>query len=184
MSHAITTGPRVYVACLAAYNAGHLHGAWIDLTDGVEYFDAACATILRTSPVPDAEELEVHDHEHIGADVGLGESRLIAAWFDDAGTVPDGHWQQTMAAFHGCLRDAIEAGPHSWQTQGVCGPFEYRHEAESESEDLAWDHIADSTPNFAEVSQMTYVSIEYKAAARDWFDLVSVCGLWYVVEST
>ena len=22
--------PRIYVACLAAYNAGYLHGAWID----------------------------------------------------------------------------------------------------------------------------------------------------------
>ena len=22
--------PRIYVACLAAYNNGHLHGAWID----------------------------------------------------------------------------------------------------------------------------------------------------------
>lgn len=23
-------GPRIYVACLAAYNNGHLHGRWID----------------------------------------------------------------------------------------------------------------------------------------------------------
>lgn len=26
--------PRVYVACLAAYNSGFLHGAWIDAGQG------------------------------------------------------------------------------------------------------------------------------------------------------
>lgn len=24
------TKPRIYAACLAAYNSGYLHGAWID----------------------------------------------------------------------------------------------------------------------------------------------------------
>ena len=24
---------RIYVACLAAYNSGHLHGSWIEVTD-------------------------------------------------------------------------------------------------------------------------------------------------------
>jgi antirestriction protein len=30
----LTTEPRIYVACLAAYNNGNLHGAWIDATQG------------------------------------------------------------------------------------------------------------------------------------------------------
>jgi hypothetical protein len=29
----MSTETRIYVACLAAYNAGYLHGEWIDVTD-------------------------------------------------------------------------------------------------------------------------------------------------------
>ena len=28
--------PRIYVACLAAYNAGRLHGRWIDANQSAE----------------------------------------------------------------------------------------------------------------------------------------------------
>ena len=31
--HPQTEQPRIYVACLAAYNNGILHGAWIEATD-------------------------------------------------------------------------------------------------------------------------------------------------------
>jgi len=53
----------IYVACLASYNAGTLHGAWVDL-DGV--FDAddiqeGIDWVLATSPAPDAEEYAIHD---------------------------------------------------------------------------------------------------------------------------
>ncbi len=34
MSEAIENAIRIYVACLAAYNNGILHGAWIDATQG------------------------------------------------------------------------------------------------------------------------------------------------------
>jgi Antirestriction protein (ArdA) len=30
----LITEPRIYVACLAAYNNGYLHGAWIDAIQG------------------------------------------------------------------------------------------------------------------------------------------------------
>ncbi len=36
--------PRIYVACLAAYNNGHLHGAWIDAAqDAWSIYDAVQA---------------------------------------------------------------------------------------------------------------------------------------------
>jgi len=31
-----TDTPRIYVACLAAYNAGKLHGEWIDADQDAE----------------------------------------------------------------------------------------------------------------------------------------------------
>jgi len=55
--------PRIYVACLAAYNNGHLHGAWIDADqDGWAIYDDVKA-MLRASPVADAEEWAIHDCE-------------------------------------------------------------------------------------------------------------------------
>lgn len=59
------TTPRVYVACIASYNAGKLHGVWIDLeeTQDVEDIQAAIDAMLAASPEPGAEEYVVHDHE-------------------------------------------------------------------------------------------------------------------------
>ncbi|KGK67087.1 antirestriction protein ArdA [Xanthomonas citri] len=47
------TAPRIYVACLASYNNGVLHGRWIDL-DGMDADDvqAEIAAMLRESPNP------------------------------------------------------------------------------------------------------------------------------------
>ena len=54
--------PRIYVACLAAYNNGHLHGAWIKVTDADEII-AAVQDMLANSPIPEAEEWAIHDYE-------------------------------------------------------------------------------------------------------------------------
>ena len=56
------TTPRIYVACLSAYNNGHLHGRWIDATCAEEIAEAV-RTMLAASPMPDAEEWAVHDYE-------------------------------------------------------------------------------------------------------------------------
>jgi antirestriction protein len=54
--------PRVYVACLAAYNAGCLHGRWIEASDP-DTMRAEVRAMLAASPEPGAEEHAVHDHE-------------------------------------------------------------------------------------------------------------------------
>lgn len=57
--------PRVYVACLASYNAGKLHGEWTDATDADEIRE--CITrVLATSTVPGAEEYAIHDYDGFG----------------------------------------------------------------------------------------------------------------------
>lgn len=58
-----TECPRIYVACLSAYNAGNLHGAWIDC-DGTEDIGARITEMLAASPDPMAEEWEIHDYEN------------------------------------------------------------------------------------------------------------------------
>lgn len=49
---------RVYVACLASYNAGRLHGAWFDLDDWQDADDLSGAVkerVMITSPYPNVE---------------------------------------------------------------------------------------------------------------------------------
>lgn len=63
MSTEITTRPRIYVACLSAYNNGFLHGRWIDVSEGEEYVRSEIANMLSESPENDAEEYAIHDYE-------------------------------------------------------------------------------------------------------------------------
>lgn len=58
--------PRIYVACLASYNAGRLHGEWIDADEGAEAIREAIRAMLRASPEPIAEDWAIHDHENFG----------------------------------------------------------------------------------------------------------------------
>ncbi len=58
--------PRIYVACLAAYNNGRLHGAWIVVEDDADAVRQAIRAMLKASPVPGAEEYAIHDHEGFG----------------------------------------------------------------------------------------------------------------------
>lgn len=61
---------RIYVACLAAYNAGRLHGAWFDLedySDADELHEAIAERVLRTSPCPNVMvEVECHGCDGTG----------------------------------------------------------------------------------------------------------------------
>ena len=54
--------PRIYVACLAAYNNGCLHGRWIDATTPDEIRREVSA-MLAASPEPGSEEHAIHDYE-------------------------------------------------------------------------------------------------------------------------
>jgi antirestriction protein len=88
------TERRIYVACLASYNSGVLHGRWIDVSD-LETMGGEIAAMLRESrfpnvtvdcpecegtgcddcqsgKVPSAEEWAVHDFEGFG-EIAVGE---------------------------------------------------------------------------------------------------------------
>lgn len=54
---------NIYVADLAAYNAGYLHGKWIDATLDPEDIYGEINKILASSPVADSEEYAIHDYE-------------------------------------------------------------------------------------------------------------------------
>lgn len=89
---------RIYVASLSDYNAGILHGRWIDATQGVEAIRAEIAEMLRESKypnvtvkhpetgadVPSAEEYAIHDYELGGLKIGEYESLETVAALAEA----------------------------------------------------------------------------------------------------
>lgn len=54
---------RIYVACLAAYNNGILHGRWIDADQDADSIQAEISEMLKASPIAGAEEWAIHDYE-------------------------------------------------------------------------------------------------------------------------
>src|SRR3954452_17997246 len=60
----LTEKPRIYVASLADYNVGNLHGRWIDATQGADAIRREIAEMLAASPEPDAEEYAIHDYDN------------------------------------------------------------------------------------------------------------------------
>lgn len=58
--------PRIYVASLSDYNAGRLHGVWIDDLDGIEAVWSRVEAMLAASREPVAEEYAIHDYEGFG----------------------------------------------------------------------------------------------------------------------
>lgn len=90
MSATDTKTRRIWLGCLAAYNAGNLHGEWVDADEALE---AAKDRILAASPVPNAEEWFIADHEGFGELIGeytpLEEvARIDAALTEAAEYVP------------------------------------------------------------------------------------------------
>jgi antirestriction protein len=70
---------KIYVACLSAYNSGHLHRMWIDATQDSSEIQEDIDWMLSWSPVRDTEACEewaIHDYEN-WQDIKLGEHEDI-----------------------------------------------------------------------------------------------------------
>jgi len=65
--------PSIYVACLASYNDGRLHGVRIDATLGVDHIWNEVNAMLKKSPVPNAEEWAIHSDANF-YDINISES--------------------------------------------------------------------------------------------------------------
>jgi antirestriction protein len=84
------TKPCIYVACLAAYNSGKLHGRWMDAARPAEEIHADIQDMLKHSPVPGAEEWTIHDYEgfcglHLGEYEDIEEVAALASVIEKQG---------------------------------------------------------------------------------------------------
>ncbi|WP_419420685.1 antirestriction protein ArdA [Legionella sp. D16C41] len=68
--------PSIYVACLASYNHGILHGAWINANQHADEISDEIQTMLAKSTIEEAGDYALHDYEGFG-NIHLSESEDI-----------------------------------------------------------------------------------------------------------
>lgn len=158
-----TETPRVYVACLAAYNAGKLHGEWVDATDEDE-LQEGIARVLKTSPIPNAEEHAFHDFENFGS-MSLGEYTNVDT-LTQLGALIEEHGAKLVAglvAHYGAHYglDAVETA-----LENCLGVYESKGEFMEEM----WTDL--------EIPEPVRMYIDWEAKARD----EEINGAFFTVE--
>jgi antirestriction protein len=75
MTNQTHTDPRIYAACLASYNNGSLHGAWIDC-DGLDadQLHGEINKMLKTSRFPNVVRRQCNACDHIQDDRGADDA--------------------------------------------------------------------------------------------------------------
>jgi antirestriction protein len=104
------TVPKIYVACLAAYNNGYLHGRWIDIDKDVEAINREIHEMLAESPIPNAEEFAIHDYDGFGG-INVGEYAGIDTVRELAEFIQE-HGEELAAGvynYYGSIDDAKDA---------------------------------------------------------------------------
>lgn len=148
----MTDTPKIYVADLAAYNNGFLHGKWIDATQDIDDIWQEIRTMLKASPVEDAEEHAIHDYDGFyGYGVNEYDSiktiHEIACFIEEHGELGGlliDHWS-------GDLEQAAQSIEENY-----CGQFE----------SLA-DYAQELTEETTEIPASLQMYIDYQAMGRD-----------------
>ena len=148
-----TITPRIYVACLAAYNNGILHGAWIDAAQEPWAIWAEIVKMLDASPIAGAEEHAIHDHEGFeGARIEEHTSiKTVAAL-------------AVFIAAHGALASAL-LNYYGGDLAEARAAIEERHHGR-------YDNLAHYAQELTEASvpipEALACYIDYDAMAHDW----------------
>jgi antirestriction protein len=147
------TTPRIYVACLAAYNNGFLHGTWIDANQEAEAIYDAIKDMLAQSPIAGAEEFAIHDYEGF-CGLRLSESEDIAKVAEMAALIEEhGEAWAKFAEYDGIEYATIER-------------FEEAYAGEWDSEE---DFAVDLASETMEIPSHLEFYIDYEKLARDLF---------------
>lgn len=67
---------KIYVACLASYNSGRVHGVWLDATQDLKKIRAKIRRMLNESPIQNASDWAIHGEEGFG-DLELSETENL-----------------------------------------------------------------------------------------------------------
>lgn len=143
---------RIYVADLAAYNAGKLHGVWIDATKDIDEIWEDVNAMLAMSPEPLAEEYAIHDHEGFEAyDLseyeGLERASEIACFIEEHGKIAG----ELLNYFGGDLEEAKRMIEENYS--GLWDSLE--------------DYARDLTEQTSEIPEHLEHYIDYEKMGRD-----------------
>lgn len=158
--------PCIYVACLASYNSGIMHGIWVDADQGTLHIREKVAGMLQSSPVSGSEEWAIHDYEGFeGFD--LSESEGFEQVSKKAAFLSEHGRTGTLIAeyYDGDLSEAREAMESryfgSWET---IGEFAQHLVMETGEADRVPDYLA------------SYIN--FPVLGRD----LSCCGDWIFLD--
>lgn len=145
--------PKIYVADLAAYNAGKLHGVWIDATDDMDDIWNEINAMLQASPELYAEEWAIHDYEcfqgySLDEYEGIEAAHKIALFVNEHGKLG----AELLDYFGGDIDDARKA-------------MEERYIGKYKSLADYAEEIIEQTTDIPE--HLSYY-IDYERMARDW----------------
>ncbi|MFS2318896.1 antirestriction protein ArdA [Maricaulis sp. D1M11] len=154
---------RIYVACLAAYNNGRLHGRWVNADQDAEAIQAEFAAMLAASPIPNAEEWAIHDYEGFEG-APISEYQGIESVAELAGFIAE------HGALGGKLIEHFGSDLDEARTA-----IEERYFGEYAR--LA-DFAKESTENTHDIPEALRPYIDYEAMGRDW----EICDL-LVIET-
>jgi antirestriction protein len=148
--------PRIYIACLAAYNNGILHGRWIDVDEdaSAEVIREEIAEMLSESPIPGAEEWAIHDYEGFGCS--------LSEWEDIEKVAELGR----MIGKHG--RAYIAYAEHVGRDYATEQGFEESYRGAWNSEEAYAEDLFDELYAH-EIPENLRCYIDYEAFARDLF---------------
>lgn len=143
---------RIYVADLAAYNNGKLHGVWLDATDDVKTINAQIQTMLQSSPEGFAEEFAIHDFEgfgsyRIGEYENIESVHAIACFIEEHEAIGG----DLLNYFNGDIEEATKA-----MEEQYCGCFEAKA-----------DFIQDLTEQTTKIPEHIQFYIDYERMGRD-----------------
>jgi len=142
---------RIYVACLASYNDGILHGAWIDAAQGVAGIWRDVSAMLFRSPAEYAEEWAIHDYEGFGSlrvseNDGFETIATYAAFIEEHGELG-----AKLAAYFGSLDDARITITENYQGQY----------------DSLSDYAEQLTKETTQIPESLRYYVDYEKMARD-----------------
>ena len=171
--------PRIYVASLSDYNAGRLHGAWINANQDAEDLQEAINQMLSRSKEPIAEEWAIHDYEgfgplHLSEYESIDHISRLALGIVEHG-IAFAHWADYLGSSQW---DYLERFHESFQGQWST-TVEF---AESLLDDLGID-----IDSLVDERLLPYVSFDLDAFARDLsydFHIVEDDDGVYVFDNT
>lgn len=163
-----TQTPRIYVASLSDYNAGILHGVWIDATQDPEDIQYDIDVMLAESPtakaegVP-AEEYAVHDWEGFHGCFGSSEWPDLEAVSTVANLLVE--YGEPFAVWFGAEKYAF----HDWESSSDEWADQFADQFRGEWESLAdyAEELLDGTGQLTALPRRLYSYFNFEAYGRD-----------------